>query len=1005
MKKYIFILLVAIIARAFSDNDTIRLVKIPLIRHNEVYKLNRFKITIIDAGRDYVKALVTDKEIKILKDAGYRVEIMIPDYKRYKKEIFERGFYHTYAQVYAVLDSFAANYPDICRLDTIGFSVQGRAIWAMRVTDNPKIEESEPEIRLAGNIHGDEHIGTEITLYFLRYLLTNYSGNPQVRNLVDNREFWILPVLNPDGKEAGTRKNANGVDLNRDYGYFWNGWGGSPGPSSQIENKVFIAHLEENNISIEFNYHSVAQYVNYPWDYHPADPADSGYIITISQIYADSANLNIINGYDWYQVTGSLQDYTTGVSGALAWTIETKEPSGSAAIDQICYNNRDALMDVCERAGWGIEGVVKDSTTGNPLYARIEFLNPERIDIYTDPNLGDFHKMIAPGTYDVRVSANNYAPKVIRGVNVPATGSINLGDILLSSDSTYLYAFRVVLCGYSRHAEDSNKTRPRFALGLADNRFFSLGREGFIVLDMGRNTPIRNSSGYDFTVYEGDDGNDEGYEVFVSDTWDGTWHSCGHATGTSNFDLSAAGLSEARYVKIVDDGNSTSGQYAGFDLDAVKSVHSANSPNLDIADYQILDGNNGILEPGETADLVVTLHNSGAREATNTHSILRTDDTYIVINDSIGTFGNIMPDSERTNSSDHFNISASSSTPNGHTAHFELFVSSDNYDDTVELDIAVGRKHYYVWNPDPTPVPGQQIDSLLTELGYAGDYGTTLAQDLSKYQTVFVCAGIYPDNYLLRNNSPEARALVNFLQNQDGRLYLEGGNVWYYDPSHGGYDFGPLFGISPTSDGSNDLGPVLGQDSTFTVGMNFSYGGENSRIDHISSRGSDAFLIFKDGDDNYDCGVARDAGAYRTVGTSFELGGLIDGSGVSTRSALLDSIMHFFGIFVNPGIEEELRLLKNSDRTEIVSLYPNPAIKDMAIRYQVGHNTKLSIKIYDIAGRLVRTIVNSSRIRAGCYVDDWDIRNNAGQKVGAGIYFVCLQTDDYNGVKKVVVLQ
>ncbi|UCG91966.1 MAG: hypothetical protein JSV97_13040, partial [candidate division WOR-3 bacterium] len=461
-------------------------------------------------------------------------------------------------------------YPDICRLDTIGYSVQGRPIWAMRVTDNPLIEENEAEIRLLGNVHGDEHIGTEITLYFLRQLLTNYGLDPQVQNLINNREVWVLPSINPDGKVANTRSNANWVDLNRDYGYFWDGWGGSPAPLSQIENQVMAQHLEENNITLEYNYHSLAFYVNYPWDYHQSDPPDSDYIITLSEIYADSANLVAINGYDWYQVCGSLQDYTVGISGALAWTIETDEPGGSSAIDQICYENRDALMDVCERAGWGIEGVVKDSVTDAPLFARIEFLNSERIDIYTDPYLGDFHKMIEPGTYDIRVSTNGYAPKIISTVVAPDTGSIFLDDILLAPESSYLYAFRPVLCRFADQDIHVNKTQPRFALGQEDGRFFSLGRSGYVVLDMGPHTPITDITGSDFTVYEGNDGTAEGYTVYASNNWDGPWNSCGSATGTASFDLAATGLGEARYLRIVDDGSSSSGQYAGFDLEAVQ---------------------------------------------------------------------------------------------------------------------------------------------------------------------------------------------------------------------------------------------------------------------------------------------------------------------------------------------------------------------------------------------------------------------------------------------------
>jgi hypothetical protein len=570
MLQRISLILLVIVCLGFAgENKTTRLIEIKIQHHDEVYKLNKYRLTIVDAGEDFARALAHDRDIAVLENAGFRVTILIEDYQAYNDALFQRGFYRTYAQVYAALDSFVADYPNICRLDTIGLSIGGRAIWAMRVTDNPQIEENEPEIRLAGNMHGNEHIGTEITLYFLRHLLTNYGSNAQVQSMVDNNEIWILPTLNPDGKVANTRYNLNGVDLNRDYGYFWGAEGNSPGPLSQIENQHVMRHLEENNVSLECNYHSSAQYVNYPWDYHYADPPDSQHIIDLSEIYADSANLVAINGYDWYQTTGCLQDYTIGTSGALAWTIETLQPSSSSSIDQICYNNRDALMDVCARAGWGITGVVKDTLSDSLLYARVEIINPERIDVYTDPLHGDFHKMIEPGTYMLRISANGYAPKTVSNITVPASGNVSIDDVLLVPDSTYHHAFKVVVNRYANHAEQDNKTQPRHALGPTDSIWFSLGQSGYIVLDMGSNSLITDRPGDDFTVFEGDDGTDEGYQVYASNDWNGSWVLCSTATGTASFDLADAGMSEAQYLRIVDDGNTTGGQYAGFDLDAI----------------------------------------------------------------------------------------------------------------------------------------------------------------------------------------------------------------------------------------------------------------------------------------------------------------------------------------------------------------------------------------------------------------------------------------------------
>jgi len=328
------------------------------------------------------------------------------------------------------------------------------------------------------------------------------------------------------------------------------------------------------------------------------------------------------------------------------------------------------------------------------------------------------------------------------------------------------------------------------------------------------------------------------------------------------------------------------------------------APVLVYQDVGVLndDNSNGILDPGETGNLVVTLKNEGGAIAEAVTSTLSTDSPYIVINDASGAFGAIAPGVSVSNFGDPYTVTAMDTTPIGTDIGFELVVVSGVLVDTFAFSIDVGKNHYYLWNPDPTPAAGEQLDSLLAALGYGGDYGTTLPSDLSLYHAVFVCCGIYPNRYVIGSGSQEAATLVDFLENQEGRVYLEGGEVWFYDPLYqGGYDFGPLFGIDAVADGSGDLGPVLGEAGTFTHGMDFGYEGENNYIDHIDPTGT-GFLVFEDGNNAYNCGVANDPGTYRTVGTSFELGLLTDGTAPSTRAVLLDSIMQFFGI----GIPEEV---------------------------------------------------------------------------------------------------
>ncbi len=337
-----------------------------------------------------------------------------------------------------------------------------------------------------------------------------------------------------------------------------------------------------------------------------------------------------------------------------------------------------------------------------------------------------------------------------------------------------------------------------------------------------------------------------------------------------------------------------------YPFEGTIQVGSGTYPELIYQGVSVIGGNgNGVLEPGETADLVVTLKNIGKTTAYNVTSTLSTSSSYITVNDGSGNFGTINPNASKSNSADPYKITASGSTPVGASISFNIHVVAGTYTKDLPFTLVIGgssaKKDYYLWNPDITPAPGENMHTILGNLGYNGDYGTSLAEDLTQYKSVLVSVGMYPKNYLIKADSPEAARLVDYLEHHNGRVYLEGGDVWYYDPLYqGGYDFGPLFGINATADGSRDLGPVLGKTGTFTKNMDFNYGGENWWVDHIDPTGT-GFVILYDGDNDYNCGVANDAGSYKTVGTSFELGLLTDANAPSTRAVLLDSIMKFFG--------------------------------------------------------------------------------------------------------------
>ncbi|MEO0090747.1 MAG: M14 family zinc carboxypeptidase [candidate division WOR-3 bacterium] len=550
---------------------TEKLVEVRIFKQADILYLSEQGFDIITRKGDFLYILTDEKGIGELMGLGYPIKIVYEDYQKEMEKISLQ--YPSFQEVLFQLDSLARRFPEITKLETLGYS-GSYPIVSMKITDNPLIEEEEPEIKITGCHHGNEKISTAICLYYIKRLLNEYYENPLINYLVNNREIWIIPILNSDGYVRNRRYNNNNVDLNRDYGYMWAGSGNSPSPLSQNETKIMRELSVNNNFSFSYDYHSAASYVNYLWDFHPKDPPDSNYIIYLSQRYADSTygssttRLVPINGYDWYMVRGSSQDYLFGVFGTLSWTIETQQPSSQIQIDSIGMANYRAFIDVLRIMKKGIIGKVIDSITNEPIPALITFYSPKRWHIYNDPFLGDFYKPLPEGEYNMIVYACGYYPKMIENIIVNPDTATEILVKLIPNENPIGFAYRVYYV--KRTDTDSlNPTLTTDCLGLPDSLFYSLCFGGEIVLEVDKRKPIRNFSGIDFVVYEGDDGITESYDCYVSlDLIN--WHYCGRGLGTQGFDLNNTPLDSAYYIKIVDvNSGSNNLPYAGFDLDGV----------------------------------------------------------------------------------------------------------------------------------------------------------------------------------------------------------------------------------------------------------------------------------------------------------------------------------------------------------------------------------------------------------------------------------------------------
>ncbi len=109
--------------------------------------------------------------------------------------------YYSYDQVNEALQALHQKYPELSSLDLVGYSEEDRAIYALTIS-NPKTGDhlSKPGVYVDGNIHGNEIQAGEVCLYLANRLLTRYGENEQITSLVDKNSFYILPVVNVDGR-------------------------------------------------------------------------------------------------------------------------------------------------------------------------------------------------------------------------------------------------------------------------------------------------------------------------------------------------------------------------------------------------------------------------------------------------------------------------------------------------------------------------------------------------------------------------------------------------------------------------------------------------------------------------------------------------------------------------------------------------------------------------------------------------------------------------------------
>ncbi len=315
-------------------------------------QLIRLGIDVLALDFEGVTARLTPAELRALQQAGFACQVMAVG----AQSVLVDDRYHTFAETEAELQEIAALYPDLIRLEVIGRSVEGRPIYALKVSDHAQEDEwSEPAVLIFALTHAREHLSTEMALDIVHMLIEGYGRSGEITNLVHQREIWVIPDLNPDGDvydvESGyyrfwrknRRPNADGsfgVDLNRNFGYQWGCCGGSssdpateiyrgPAPFSEPESAALRDFAASHpNITVSLNLHSYGEWILWPYGYTykplPADmpPLDYEAFRRLAGEMAGMNGYRAVQASQLYLADGTADDWLYGTRGIFAFTFE-----------------------------------------------------------------------------------------------------------------------------------------------------------------------------------------------------------------------------------------------------------------------------------------------------------------------------------------------------------------------------------------------------------------------------------------------------------------------------------------------------------------------------------------------------------------------------------------------------------------------------------------------------------------------------------------------------------
>ncbi len=402
--------------------------------------------------------IITESEISRNLE-GYR---LYQDVLSELNEIAANPAYQSFTHMYSLGPSQGHLYYDDGNTNYQDYQHQ---VWCLKLSDNPQVNEDEPNVFLAATIHAREPISLEVDMHIIYYLVENYGIIDSVTAWIDSMQIWMIPLVNPDGHKLSVeelhtmhRKNirdnnlngnvdystVDGVDLNRNFDFSWNGPYSSqsynhvtyrgPYPWSEPETVYLRDLLQQHKFYGGITYHSYGQVVLYPLGHEPG--ANSCDHLAMADLADEMAStIPLIQGGGYYNSTqasvgylasGSMGDWGYGVERIYSYTVElgTTFYPPSYQIEQICEDNLQAALIMIDRINYAT--VTGNITNGDEsLIAEVyvdgidnvpgmSIVEPVRSGI----NFGRYYRVLLPGSYTFTFHHPEYGDRIYENVIV-----------------------------------------------------------------------------------------------------------------------------------------------------------------------------------------------------------------------------------------------------------------------------------------------------------------------------------------------------------------------------------------------------------------------------------------------------------------------------------------------------------------------------------------------------------------------------------------------------------